>query len=166
MKWHVRIWCAGLALWFAAPGLAGQSADDLAILEAVLRHEIGVFLKPGTGAAGAPVPSAFCIRIRATARAEPADPGGALLARFSGHRPPVKPGSACTVKDWKVYDSASGQAAAILDYGPIVRRPNASEAEVSGAPYVGGQVAREYLYRLRLKGRTWTVHDVELKLVS
>jgi hypothetical protein len=65
-----------------------------------------------------------------------------------------------------VYDKSSGKKAVILDVGPVVRRRHASEAEVSGAPYVGGQVAREYVYRLKLRGRTWIVSGVRAKIVT
>jgi hypothetical protein len=48
----------------------------------------------------------------------------------------------------------------------LTRGPRASEAEISGAPYAGGQVAREYVYRLIRKGKTWIVRDVQLKIVT
>jgi hypothetical protein len=149
------------------PGLSAQSADDVSLLEAVIRYEIAGLLRASSAnVAGTPGPTIFCVNIRATAKSEPVDADAKLLARFKDHRPAVKPGSACEVKNWAVYEKSSGKAAAIMDYGPVVRRRNQSEAEVSGAPYVGGQVAREYLYRLRLKGKTWTVYDVELKVVT
>jgi hypothetical protein len=47
-----------------------------------------------------------------------------------------------------------------------VRQRASSRAEVSGAPYVGGQVARENLYRLKLRGKTWIVYDVRIKMVT
>jgi hypothetical protein len=111
-------------------------------------------------------PFSFCVQIRATPQSDPVDPDAAFLARFKGHRPPVKAGSACSVRDWIVYDKSSGKNAVILDVGPVVRPRRASEAEVSGAPYVGGQVAREYVYRLKLRGRTWIVSGVRAKIVT
>lgn len=166
MKQYCRVGYACLLLLFAgAPGLSGQSADEVPLLEAVLRYEIDVFLKGSRTNPLAVLPSAFCVYIRATTQAEPADAHARLLARFKDHRPPVKPGSGCELKDWKVSDRSTGNAAAILDFGPV-RRRGASRAEVFGAPYVGGQVARENLYRLKLTGKTWTVYDVEVKLVS
>jgi hypothetical protein len=156
-----------LVLFVVTPGLFAQSGDDLPLLEAVLRYEIGLSLRDSSpGATRAVLPFAFCVQIRASARAEPVDPDASLLARFRDDRPPVKPGSACDVKDWKVYDRSTGRPAVILDVGPVVRQRGSSRAEVSGAPYVGGQVARENLYRLKLRGKTWIVYDVRIKMVT
>ena len=149
------------------PGLLAQSADDLPILEAVLRYEIGLSLRDSSPrTTGAERPFAFCVQIRSSARSGPVDPDASLLARFRDDRPPVKPGSACDVRDWKVYDRSSGKPAVILDVGPVVRQRGSSKAEVSGAPYVGGQVARENLYRLKLRGKAWIVYDVRIKIVT
>ena len=135
------------------------------ILEAALRYEIDRVLRAATeNSAASEAPAAFCIQIRATERAEPADPDATLLARFRDHRPAVKAGSECAVRDWKVYDKSSGDPAVILDFGPVVHRPEVSEADVSGAPYLGGRVAREFLYRLILRDEEWVVHDVEVKI--
>lgn len=166
MKPPRRVVLASFLLQLAGlPGPSSQSPDDRPLLEAVIRYEIGVFLEESkkSRAAG---PTTYCVHVRAAERDEPVDPDPSLLVRFRDIRPPVKPGSACTVKDWKVYDRSSGKRAVILDVGPVVRGPRASEAEVSGAPYAGGQVAREYVYRLVLKGKSWIVRDVQLKIVT
>jgi hypothetical protein len=99
-----------LALFVGTPGLLAQSADDLPILEAVLRYEIGLSLRDSTPrTTGAERPFAFCVQVRSGARSGPVDPDASLLARFRDDRPPVKPGSACDVRDWKVYDRSSGK---------------------------------------------------------
>ncbi len=145
------------------PRLAAQPRSQLPLLEAVIRYEIAAARKESRASDGAPL--TLCVRVRASESAEPVDPDPALLAAFKGARVAVKPGSACVVQNWVVSDRDAGTAATILDIGPVARRGGA-QAEVLGAPYAGGRVAREYLYRLQLKGGRWVVHDVELKIVT
>jgi hypothetical protein len=85
------------------------------------------------------------------------DPDPAVVARFAGNEPPVKPVSMAVISDYSgVTDAATGESSVIFVAYDVIWLSK-SEAEVKGGYYEGGLSASSNVYRIELIDGSWTV---------
>jgi len=107
-----------LLILFVLPGCgvvvpSSRSADEEDIRETVFRYEF-----ENEGSAGPDKTNVYFIEIE-----DGNDPSPALLKRFAGHKPPVKPKSACTSSARGVKDRQTGKAGVVFYISEIDWKP-------------------------------------------
>ena len=100
-------WCFLILIALSGCGVlapSSRSADEEDICEAVFRYQF-----EDEGSAGPDKTNVYFIEIEGGN-----DPSPALLKRFAGHKPPVKPKSACTSSARGVKDKQTGEAGVVF----------------------------------------------------
>ena len=94
------------------------------------------------------------------------DPSDELIKRFSGHKPPVRKGSACNANiRTGVLDKQTGERGLILRVRSIEWQSD-SEVKVLGGYYEGGRSASGNTYTLKNKNGKWEVTNDKERWVS
>ncbi len=89
-----------------------------------------------------------------------ADPSPALMARFDGHQPPVRPWSRCSASVYGVVDTLTGEHGLLFNVNSITVFEGDS-ATAGGGYFEGGSSASGNTYYLRRIGGSWIViYDV------